>query len=104
MADFWGKFKKNILESFNEAIDKTEELTSVGKIKMEILHIEHHLDEKYAELGKYVYEKFDTGAKRLALDETISRIQKEIDELQTVLLKKEKDLVKIREEDGVDFD
>ena len=57
MTVIWDKIKKNVIDSLNLAIDKTEELTSVGRIKIEILQLEHRLDEKYAKMGKYVFQQ-----------------------------------------------
>ena len=65
MTSIWDKFKKGLVDSLNDAIDKTEELTSVGKIKLEILQVEHRLDEKYIELGRYVFNRLKENSEQL---------------------------------------
>ncbi|MEJ2636393.1 MAG: hypothetical protein P8184_14020 [Calditrichia bacterium] len=100
----WDKIKKNIIDSMNEAIDKTEELTSVGRIKMEILQTEHRLDEKFIMLGRYVFEHLSDEPGEVEIDTRIAEIKKEIENLEKELEAKEKELVRIREEDGIDFD
>jgi prefoldin subunit 5 len=104
MTVLWDKIKKSVIDTLNEAIDKTEELTSVGRIKLEILQLEHRLDEHYAELGKFVYQNLSEQPGILVLEGKISELKKAIDELKEQLRQKERELGRIREEDGVDFD
>ncbi|OGB63888.1 MAG: hypothetical protein A2Y94_06100 [Caldithrix sp. RBG_13_44_9] len=104
MTVLWDKIKKSVIDTLNEAIDKTEELTSVGRIKLEILQLEHRLDEGYTELGKFVYQNLSEQPGVLVEEGKISELKKVIDELKEQLRKKEKELGRIREEDGVDFD
>ncbi len=105
MTEVWDKIKKNLMESLSLAIDKTEELTSVGRIKLEILQIEHRLDEKFAELGKYIFRNFPDSKKRsIPIDEKIRSMVKELKELEAEMHKKEQQLGKIKREDGIDFD
>lgn len=104
MTIIWEKIKKNIVETLNDAIDKTEELTSVGRIKLEILQLEHRIDEQFTELGKLVYLRFSKNPDIQAPTGKVADIKKEIDDLEVKLREKEKELVRIREEDGIDFD
>ncbi|MBN2364784.1 MAG: hypothetical protein EH225_01360 [Calditrichaeota bacterium] len=104
MTVFWDKIKKNIVETLNEAIDRTEELTSVGRTKLEILQLEHKLDEKYTEMGKLIYSNFSKYSQHLPRTGKILEIKKTIDELEKKLSEKEKELGRIREEEGIDFD
>lgn len=104
MTVFWDKIKKNIVNSLNEAIDKTEEVTSVGRIKLEILQLEHQLDEQYTELGKFIYKNFKTFTGSLKENEKVVKLKKAIDHLEKELGSKEKELGRIREEDGINFD
>ena len=104
MTVFWDKIKKNIINSLNEAIDKTEEVTSVGRIKLEILQLEHQLDEQYTELGKYIYKNFKILSGILNENESATELKKAIDVLEKDLAQKEKELGRIREEDGINFD
>jgi len=104
MTVLWDKIKKNIVHSLNEAIDKTEELTSVGRIKLEILQLEHQLDEQFTTLGKYIYKRFDKDSEIMKADKKLHELKKSIDKLVKELSAKEKELGRIREEDGIDFD
>ncbi len=104
MTELWDKIKKNVIDSLNLAIDKTEELTSVGRIKLEILHLEHRLDGKYVELGKVISEKLAEGEGTLCVDEKIREIHKQIESLKRELHEKESELGRIKSEEGIDFD
>jgi hypothetical protein len=104
MTVVWEKIKKNIISTISETIDKTEELTSVGRIKLEILQFEHQLDEKYAEFGKLVYKNFSRMGEKTTQDKKYLGLKNNIDELEKKLREKEKELGHIREKDGIDFD
>ena len=82
MTVFWDKIKKNIVNTLNEAIDKTEEVTSVGRIKLEILNLEHQLDEQYTELGKFIYKNFKTFSGSLKENDKVAELKKAIDSLK----------------------
>jgi hypothetical protein len=104
MTVFWDKIKKSFINTLNEAIDKTEEVTSVGRTKLEILQLEHQLDEQYTELGKFIYKNFKTFTGSLKENKKVVELKKAIDGLEKDLAKKEKELGRIREEDGINFD
>lgn len=104
MTIMWDKIKRNLIESLNIAIDKTEEMTSVGRIKLEMLQLEHRLDEKFAELGKHVHNQLLMNPEHFSIDEQIVTMRKDIEELAAQLRKKEKELGRIKEENGIDLD
>ena len=104
MTVLWDKLKQNFIENLHIAINKTEELTSVGRIKLEILQVEHRLDEKLVELGRYVNKQLSDVLENLPIDAKIIEIRKEIKNLEVELREKEQELGRIREEDGIDFD
>jgi hypothetical protein len=104
MTEFWDKIKRNIVETLNEAIDKTEELTSVGRTKLEILQLEHQINEKYAEMGKLVHRHYDQYTESFPRTGKLPELNKKIEELEEKLHDKEKELERIREEEGIDFD
>lgn len=103
MTVVWDKIKKNLIESLNLAIDKTEELTSVGRIKLEILQLEQRLDEKFGELGKTVYKELSDQKKTVPVTEKIKALYQEIKSLESEMGAKEKELGRIKEEDGIDL-
>jgi hypothetical protein len=104
MTILWDKIKRNIIDSFNIALDKTEELTSIGRIKLEILQIEHKLDEKYSDLGKLIFKRINIESDHILIDEEILGIKDKLSSLNDQLTKKEKELGRIKEQEGINFD
>lgn len=104
MTFVWSKIKQSIIHTFTDALDKTEELTSVGKKKLEILKLEHRLDDQYAEFGKYCYRNISKLKDQLTSSKKLAELMQQIDELEKSLTEREKELYRIREEEGIDFD
>ena len=55
MEDLWKKIKKSVIEGATYAAEKTEELTKLGKAKIEILNIKRKISSKFTELGGITY-------------------------------------------------
>jgi predicted nucleic acid-binding Zn-ribbon protein len=104
MTTLWEKIKKNVVDTINETMDKTEEYTSVGRIKLEILQLDHQLEEQYTELGKYVHKHQHKLAQGFDQDRKFTSLNNKIKELEEDIRKKRKELGRIREEDGIDLD
>ncbi len=62
-SKLWQDVKKGLKETVSYAAEKTEELTTLGRIKMDIVGIKRTMDNKYKELGKLAYAKFVQGDK-----------------------------------------
>jgi hypothetical protein len=104
MTFVWNKIKQSIIHTFTDALDRTEELTSVGRKKLEILKLEHQLDDQYAEFGKYCYRNIPKLKGQLTSSKKLDELMQQIAELEKNLKQKEKELYRIREEEGIDFD
>ncbi len=100
----WDKLKKSFIDSLNTAIEKSEELTRVGRLKLEILQVEHRLEEKFTQLGRHLYENFPERIADLKNDPVVARLREEIQELEKLLNEKELELAKIKKEEGINFD
>ena len=76
-----------------EAIDKTQELAGVAKIKLKIKNLETDRDEVYCELGKYYFKLLE---EEQAMDEDVSEMRRKVYDFdyQIEQLKKELDEVK----------
>ena len=61
MKDLWEKIRKSIIEGVSVATEKTEELTKLGKVKLEILNIKRKISKAFAELGGITYDSIKTG-------------------------------------------
>lgn len=56
MAKFWEDLKDYVKQGATAVAEKTEELSKVGKIKIEIMGIERNLQKALSELGGRVYQ------------------------------------------------
>ena len=98
MEDLWGQIKKSVLDGVNIAAEKTEELTRLGKVKLDILNLKYKISRKFTELGGITYEaiKKDDVSKTLKSENTVALIEA-IKKLESDLEAKEKryeDMVK----------
>ena len=55
MEDLWKKIKKSVMEGATYAAEKTEELTKLGRAKIDILNIKRKISSKFTELGGITY-------------------------------------------------
>jgi len=55
MSNLWDDITKTIREGVDTVVEKTEELTKIGKIKVDILNIKRQIDKQFSELGGHVY-------------------------------------------------
>ena len=76
-----------------EAIDKTQELAGVAKIKLKIKNLESDRDDIYRDLGRYYFKLLE---EENAMDEEVSEMRRKIYDFdyQIEQLNKELDEVK----------
>ena len=91
MENLWGKIKKSVVEGASYAAEKTEELTKLGKIKIEILNVKRKISSNFSELGSITYEaiKAENVENELASD-TVKALTEIIKGLENDLTTKEK--------------
>ena len=95
MANLWDDIAKTIREGVDTVVEKTEKLTKIGKIKIDILNIKRNIDKNFSELGGRVYhliaeEKEATISKDKEAGEVIECIkilEKELDDKKSELAK-----------------
>jgi gas vesicle protein len=101
MDTLWNRVKKNLVEWYDTAYDKTDELARIGKKKVEVAGLNRAIEKHLSELGGRIYdlvvEKGHTG-NPTADDEQVQRIVSRVRELERQLLVKEKEIDRIREE------
>jgi len=95
MANLWDDIAKTIREGVDTVVEKTEKLTKIGKIKIDILNIKRNVDKNFSELGGRVYhlitkEKMaeisaDKDAREII--ECIKILEKELDDKKSELEK-----------------
>ena len=95
MANLWDDIAKTIREGVGTVVEKTEELTKIGRIKVDILNIKRNVKKNFSELGGRVYQLI-TKEKKTAIStdreakeiiECIKILEKELDDKKLGLAK-----------------
>jgi len=81
MSGLWEDITKTIRDSVDTVVEKTEELTKIGRIKIDILSTKRQLEKYFSELGGRVFhiivdEKKSQIASNPEVKELIERIKK----------------------------
>jgi gas vesicle protein len=101
MDTLWNRVKKNLVEWYDTAYDKTDELARIGKKKIEVAGLNRAIEKHLSELGGRLYDLVvEQGHRgnRTADDEQVQRIVSEVRELERQLKMKEEEIASIREE------
>jgi hypothetical protein len=59
MAPLWDEVKSAIIEGYVYASDKAEEMTQIGRAKVEILKLNRHIARVMGDMGGRVFELFE---------------------------------------------
>lgn len=101
MDDLWSKVKKNLVEWYETAYDKTDELARIGKKKVEITGLNRSIEKHFTEMGGRVYDLIVEQGHRgnkTADDVVVHRIVDEVRELEKQLQEKEEEIESIKDE------
>jgi len=97
MGNFWQDVKKSLQEGLQSVSSKTEELTKIGRLKLEIIAVKRDIEKSFVELGGRVYDiinqeqkvaiKKDTNIIKLVekvrgFEQKLADIEKEIERIQ----------------------
>ncbi|MFO7914487.1 MAG: hypothetical protein R6U43_02205 [Candidatus Krumholzibacteriales bacterium] len=100
MDTLWDRVRKNLIEWYEVASDKTEEVARVGRRKIEMTGINRSIEKRMVELGGRVYDLISVEGHRgnkTADDEKVRKLVKEIGRLEEELEIKEQEIKDIRE-------
>jgi len=95
MANLWDDIAKTIREGVDTVVEKTEELTRIGRIKVDILNIKRNVEKNFSELGGRVYQliskekktAISTDKEAKEIIECIKILEKELDDKKSELVK-----------------
>lgn len=59
MENFWSDFRKNLRAGVRTVYKKAEELTRVGRLKLEIVAVKRDIEKAFIELGGRLYHQID---------------------------------------------
>jgi len=99
MTDFWDSLKKNLSDGIKKVSAKTEELTQIGRLKIEVIAVKRDIEKSFIELGGRIYHQFDQDdSYDLKKDENIQNLIKNIKDLEKKMKKLEKEIAKVQSE------
>ncbi len=97
MANLWDDIAKTIREGVDTVVEKTEELTRIGRIKVDILNIKRNIDKNFSELGGRVYHLLvEENKRQVAGDKEVKELLECIKILEKELNAKKAELEGIR--------
>mgnify|MGYP001823395989 FL=1 len=101
MDDLWSKVKKNLLEWYETAYDKTDELARIGKKKVEMTGLNRSIEKHFSEMGGRVYDLIAEQGHRgnkTADDVVVQRLVAEVKELEEQLKSKVEEIETIKDD------
>jgi hypothetical protein len=104
MDTLWDKVKKNLVDWYGTAYEKTDELARIGKKKIEVAGVNRAIEKHLSELGGKVYDLIEVQGKGgvIAKDSDVARLIEEIGGLEEQLKEKEQEIEAIKAEKNQD--
>ena len=95
----WDDVKKNMVEWYGVAADKTNELAKVGVRRYDIFGISRDIERQFSEMGSFVYTALNEGRTDLADDPVLLALMERVRTLEGELKAKESEIEEIRRQD-----
>ncbi len=103
MSGLWDDIAKTIREGVDTVVGKTEELTKIGKTKVEILNIKRQVEKNFAELGGKVYNMIVEEKKsQIAGNKDVKDIIERVKALEVQLGEKNAELEQVKTKETSD--
>ena len=97
MAKLWDDIAKTIREGVDTVVEKTQELTKLGKIKVDIINIKRNVEKNFSKLGGHVYHMIVEESKtQISGDKEVKELVDCIKILENELAEKKAELQNIR--------
>jgi len=97
---FFDGVVKNVKTAFGKAVKKTDQLTHIGKLKIDIVSIKREMEKNFTSIGKSLYEiHSDTPSAPVWENETIKNLIKKGEELNERLVLKKDELEHLAHEE-----
>jgi len=95
----WEDVKKNMVDWYGLAADKTNELARVGVRRYDIFGISRDIERQFSEMGSLVYTALNEGRTDLAEDPVLLGLMDRVRTLEAELKEKESEIQDIRQQD-----
>ena len=102
MSKFFDSLSKIVVDGYNNISDKAEEVTKIGRIKIEIIAAKRDIEKLFVELGGRFYNNFDSKKNELFKDKEIIKLIKKVKEKESELDLLKKKIEKVKKEDGIE--
>jgi predicted AlkP superfamily phosphohydrolase/phosphomutase len=105
MKTIWKKAKKSILDGYHSVSDKAEELTKIGRLKLEIVAVKRDIEKAFIELGGRIYDAFqENKEKGILADQDVNKIIEIIRDKDSKLKDLNQKVQNIREQSNVQIE
>ena len=102
MSKFFNSLSKIVMEGYNNISDKAEEVTKIGRVKIEIIATKRDIEKLFVELGGKFYDNFGNKKIDLRKDEAILKLIQQVKEKEKQLEVLKTKIDKIKKEDGIE--
>ncbi|TFH01998.1 MAG: hypothetical protein E4H13_03395 [Calditrichales bacterium] len=86
MDTFWQKLKLGISDGYHTLSVKTDELTRMGRLKLEMIAAKRDIEKAFIELGGRVYHSFQEKSEdHILSDQTILKLINDIERKEVAL-------------------
>ncbi len=103
MGTLFEDIKNGIRDGIELVVDKTEEYTKIGKLKVDILGIKRNIEKLFSELGGQTYELLSKGKKvDVSGDEEIKRLVAELKSQEEKLDAKKNEIKNVKDQKDQD--
>jgi len=102
MSKFIDSLSKMVAEGYNNISDKAEEVTKIGRIKIEIIATKRDIEKLFVELGGRFYNNYADKKIDFRKNEEILKLIEQVKEKENQLEILKSKIDKIKKEDGID--
>ena len=98
MSSFWESVRKNVQQGLHTVSEKTDELTKIGRMKIEIIAVKRDIEKCFVELGGRVYELLQS-EKKISINKNtdIQKLAEKISGFEDKLRQLEEEVAQIQE-------
>ena len=99
MTEFWDNLKKGLSDGIKTVSAKTEELTKIGRLKIEVIAVKRDIEKSLIEFGGKIYHQLNKKTSvDISDDEDLNNLVNQIKAFEKKLKKLEKDIEEIHSE------
>jgi prefoldin subunit 5 len=86
MSTFWESLKKNLQQGVQTVSEKTDELTKIGRLKIEVIAVKRDIEKLFVELGGRVYDILQNQKKAsFSKDDEIKKLVERVEKFEKKL-------------------